>query len=68
MTHPGKKTAKSLAGKLEKAGLAVRNATLPEGVKDPNELLVNRNGEASEILQKLFCVNRNLRCCFFSLK
>jgi 5S rRNA maturation endonuclease (ribonuclease M5) len=45
---PGRKATDALKGKLSEAGLVVRTASLPEGVKDPNDLLVSRNGDAAE--------------------
>jgi hypothetical protein len=49
----GRKAAVSLKEKLEAAGIAVRVASFPEGVKDANELLVSRNGDASELLRQV---------------
>ena len=47
----GRKAARALGERLVGAGIAVRVAALPEGVKDPNELLVSRNGDAGEALR-----------------
>jgi DNA primase len=44
----GRKATVSLKEKLTAAGIAVRVASFPEGVKDANELLVSRNGDAAE--------------------
>jgi DNA primase catalytic core len=44
----GRKATASLKEKLTAAGIAVRAACFPEGVKDANELLVSRNGDASD--------------------
>jgi hypothetical protein len=44
----GRKAATSLKQKLTAAGVAVRVACFPEGIKDANELLVSRNGDAGE--------------------
>jgi 5S rRNA maturation endonuclease (ribonuclease M5) len=44
----GRKGTDALKGKLEAAGLAVRVASYPAGIKDANELLVSRNGDAGE--------------------
>ena len=49
----GRKAADTLGEKLSAAGLAVRVAALPEGIKDPNELLVSRNGDAGEAFRRL---------------
>jgi DNA primase catalytic core len=42
----GKKAAEALKGKLAEAGLAVRVATFPADLKDPNALLVSRGVDA----------------------
>ena len=44
----GRKAAASLKEKLTAAGIAVRVASFPEGIKDANELLVSRNGDAMD--------------------
>jgi 5S rRNA maturation endonuclease (ribonuclease M5) len=44
----GRKATASLKEKLTAAGIAVRVASFPEGVKDANELLVSRNGDAAD--------------------
>jgi DNA primase len=44
----GRKATASLKGKLSAAGIAVRIASFPEGIKDANELLVSRNGDAGD--------------------
>jgi len=44
----GRKAAATLSEKLTAAGIAVRIASFPEGVKDANELLVSRNGDATD--------------------
>jgi len=44
----GRKAAASLGEKLTAAGVAVRVASFPEGIKDANALLVSRNGDAGE--------------------
>ncbi len=49
----GRKAAAALKQKLEGVGLAVRVAAFPPGVKDANELLVSRNGDASEVLRRV---------------
>jgi DNA primase catalytic core len=50
---PGRKATDSLRGKLEAAGIAVRVAHFPEGVKDANDLLVSRNGDAEGAFRQL---------------
>jgi len=47
----GKKAARQIEQRLVRAGIAVRLAALPSEVKDPNELLVSRNGDAGEALR-----------------
>ncbi len=49
----GRKGTEALKGKLEAAGIAVRVASFPPGIKDANELLVSRNGDAGEAFRQL---------------
>jgi DNA-binding transcriptional ArsR family regulator len=42
----GRKATASIKEKLTAAGIAVRVASFPSGIKDANELLVSRNGDA----------------------
>ncbi len=49
----GQRATESLAKKLDQAGLSVRIAELPEGAKDPNDLLVKSDGKAREIAEEL---------------
>jgi len=51
--EPGRKAADSIKEKLQAAGIAVRVARFPEGVKDANELLVSRNGDASDAFRQV---------------
>jgi DNA primase len=44
--EPGRKATDALKEKLLSAGIAVRVASFPSGIKDANELLVSRNGNA----------------------
>src|SRR5262249_21336510 len=44
----GKKATASIREKLMAAGIAVRVARFPNGIKDANEMLVSSNGDASE--------------------
>ena len=44
--EPGRKATDSIKEKLTAAGIAVRVASFPSGIKDANELLVSRNGDA----------------------
>jgi len=44
----GRKASALLKEKLTAAGVAVRVACFPEGIKDANALLVSRNGDAGE--------------------
>jgi 5S rRNA maturation endonuclease (ribonuclease M5) len=46
--EPGRKAADTIKEKLTAAGIAVRVASFPVGIKDANELLVSRNGDAGE--------------------
>jgi DNA primase catalytic core len=49
----GRKATDSLKEKLTAAGLAVRVACFPDGIKDANELLVSRNGDAGEAFRQV---------------
>jgi DNA primase len=49
----GRKAAASIKEKLAAAGIAVRVVSFPQGVKDANDLLVSRNGDASEVLRRI---------------
>jgi DNA primase len=49
----GRKATDALKGRLEGAGISVRVASFPAGVKDANELLVSRNGDAAEAFRAL---------------
>ncbi|MGH9314362.1 MAG: toprim domain-containing protein, partial [Vicinamibacterales bacterium] len=49
----GRTAAATLAERLSAAGIAVRIAGYPAGVKDANELLVSRNGNAPAIFRQL---------------
>lgn len=50
---PGQRAAKSIKEKITSAGLSVRTVTFPEGIKDANELLVSRNGDAGDVFREL---------------
>jgi hypothetical protein len=50
---PGRRAAVALKEKLAAAGIAVRVASFPSGIKDANELLVSRNGDAGDVFRKL---------------
>ena len=52
----GRKGTEALQGKLLAAGIAVRAVSFPEGIKDANELLVSRNGDAAEAFRQLLDV------------
>jgi DNA primase len=49
----GRKGTDTLKGKLEAAGITVRTVSFPEGIKDANELLVSRNGDAGLVFHQL---------------
>ena len=49
----GRRATDALKGKLEAAGLAVRAVSFPAGIKDANQLLVSRNGDASRVFHEL---------------
>jgi DNA primase catalytic core len=44
--EPGRKASRTLEHKLVRAGLEVRVASFPKGIKDANALLLSRNGDA----------------------
>ena len=49
----GRKATDALKGKLEAVGLTVRAVAFPSGIKDANELLVSRNGDAGRVFRQL---------------
>ena len=49
----GRKATDALRGKLEAAGLLVRAVAFPAGIKDANDLLVSRNGDASRVFRQV---------------
>ena len=49
----GRKAAEALKERLEPAGIAVRVASFPKGIKDANDLLVSRNGDTGEVFRQL---------------
>jgi hypothetical protein len=50
---PGRRATDALKEKLASAGISVRVAFYPSGIKDANELLVSRNGDAGLVFRKL---------------
>ena len=51
--EPGRKATDALKEKLTAAGLFVRVASFPAGIKDANELLVARNGDAGACFRQV---------------
>jgi hypothetical protein len=51
--EPGRKATESVKEKLAAAGLAVRVASFPAGIKDANELLVSCNGDAGAVFRQI---------------
>ncbi len=49
----GRKATEAVKGKLEAAGIAVRVVCFPAGVKDANERLVSRNGDAGAAFREV---------------
>ena len=49
----GRKGTDALKGRLQAAGIAVRVACFPKGIKDANDLLVSRNGDAGDAFRKI---------------
>jgi 5S rRNA maturation endonuclease (ribonuclease M5) len=50
---PGRKATDTIKEKLTAAGIAVRVASFPAGIKDANDLLVSRNGDASLVFRQV---------------
>jgi len=51
----GEKAAEAIKGKISSAGIAVQLASFPDGIKDANELLVSRNGDAGDVFREVLC-------------
>ncbi len=51
--EPGRKATDSIKEKLTAAGIAVRVASFPEGIKDANDLLVSKDGDAGEAFRQV---------------
>jgi DNA primase len=51
--EPGRRATDALREKLQAAGLSVRAVSFPAGIKDANELLVSRNGDAGRVFREL---------------
>ncbi len=51
--EPGRRAAESIKGKITAAGISVRAISFPEGIKDANEFLISRNGDAGDVFRKL---------------
>jgi energy-coupling factor transporter ATP-binding protein EcfA2 len=51
--EPGRKATDAIKEKLTAAGIAVGVASFPAGIKDANELLVSRNGDAGEVFRQV---------------
>ncbi|MGH9337772.1 MAG: toprim domain-containing protein, partial [Vicinamibacteria bacterium] len=51
--EPGQRAAESIKGKIAAAGISVRAISYPEGIKDANEFLISRNGDAGDVFRKL---------------
>ncbi len=49
----GKKATDTIKEKLGAAGIAVRVASFPSGIKDANDLLVSHNGDAGEAFRQV---------------
>ena len=49
----GRKATDGLRGKLEAAGVVVRVAAFPEGIKGAKELLVSRSGDANRAFRRI---------------
>jgi DNA primase catalytic core len=51
--EPGRKAAEAVKEKLAAAGIAVRSASYPPRIKDANELLISRNGDATDAFKAI---------------
>ncbi|MGH9389716.1 MAG: toprim domain-containing protein, partial [Vicinamibacteria bacterium] len=51
--EPGQRAAESIKGKITAAGVGVRAISFPQGIKDANEFLISRNGDAGDVFRKL---------------
>ncbi len=51
--EPGRKATEAIQGKVASAGIAVSTVSFPDGIKDANELLVSRNGDAGDVFHRL---------------
>jgi DNA primase catalytic core len=51
--EPGQRAAESIKGKITAAGISVRAISFPRGIKDANEFLISRNGDAGDVFRKL---------------
>src|SRR3990172_7303496 len=51
--EPGQRAAESIKGKITAAGISVRVISFPEAIKDANEFLISRNGDAGDVFRKL---------------
>jgi hypothetical protein len=49
----GRKGTDALKGRLGAVGITVGALSFPEGIKDANELLVSRNGDAGQVFRQL---------------
>jgi predicted ArsR family transcriptional regulator len=49
----GRKATDALKGKLKAMGMTVGALSFPEGIKDANDLLVSRNGDAGQVFRRL---------------
>ena len=49
----GRRASTALKEKLTAAGLFVRVASFPPGIKDANDLLVSRGGDAGEVMRRI---------------
>jgi DNA primase catalytic core len=56
--EPGQKATEAIKDKLTLAGVAVRLFSFPAGIKDANELLVSRDGDAGDVFRKLLAEAR----------
>jgi DNA primase catalytic core len=56
--EPGRKATEAIKDRLALAGVAVRLLSFPARIKDANELLVSRDGDAGDVFRKLLAEAR----------
>ncbi len=50
---PGRKATETIKEKIASTGIEVSVTSFPDGIKDANDYLISRNGDAGDVFQKL---------------